>query len=293
MGTFYKVLSFSITFILSSYALAQEQMEPQGTFPPAEYVKVATIAFTPPGNAPVDTTQAEVNRYKVATAAALEAQIRAAAKGGAKLIVTPEFGTVGYPDIPELPDEEDEFQNREQIKPYVETVDGTTARKFGALANQLNVWLVVGIAEVAPTTNRYYNTILAINPQGQMVQSYRKIQLFEGEKNFLSAGSKRVFFTTEWGKVGLFTCYDIHFAHPATDLVTQDGVSVIAFPTSWVGRGGMSTFRQFALSNKVYFLAANHTYFPDSGVVSPNGRAQSHIRTAGIAYGYIKKTEWK
>jgi hypothetical protein len=43
-----------------------------------------------------------------------------------------------------------------------------------------------------------------------------------------------------------------------------------------------------AVGNDAYMLAANQQYFPDSGVINPDGTAQSHIRqTNGLAYGYL------
>jgi predicted amidohydrolase len=196
---------------------------------------------------------------------------------------------VGYPDIPNLPPEEDEFRNRADIKPFVETTDGKTSKRFAKLAKELKIYLVTGIAEVEASTDKYFNTLLVFNPKGQLIQTYRKINLFEGELKFLSAGTERKYFETEFGKVGLFTCYDIHFDNPARDLVRLDKVKAISFSTSWVGDNGITTFQSFAKSNGVYFMASNHTYFPDSGVIAPDGVIQSHIRqSSGPAYGYIK-----
>jgi predicted amidohydrolase len=256
----------------------------------AERVKVAVVSFSPPQDAPVNVSQSVINRYKDETAGALEAHIRTAASNGARLIVTPEFGTVGYPATPGLPPEEQEFQNRDEIQPYVETMSGKTVKRFGSLANELNVWLVIGFAEHETSTDRYFNTLVGFNPEGKVVRKYRKIHLFEGETKFLSAGDSRSYFDTEFGRVGMFTCYDIHFGNPAGDLVSKDHAEIIAFGTSWVGKNGMSVFRQFAESHHVYMLAANHTYFPDSGVISPDGEIQSHTQADGPVYGYVEIT---
>jgi predicted amidohydrolase len=254
----------------------------------AERVKVAVVSFSPTQDCPVNVAQSTVNRYKEETAEALEGYIREAASEGARLIVTPEFSTVGYPATPGLPPEEQEFQNRGEIAPYVETLAGKTVKRFGKLAKELEVWLVIGFAEVDPSTDEYFNTLVAFNPHGKVAQSYRKIHLFEGERKFLSEGDERKYFDTEFGRVGLFTCYDIHFAEPATNLVSKDHARFIAFGTSWVGKNGMATFKRFAEANQVYVLAANHIYFPDSGVISPNGTIQSHTQSNGPVYGYVE-----
>jgi len=278
----------ALVAVLTTGVAQAEQREPEGTFPPEKYVKVAAVAFSP-GDAPIDVPQAVVDRFKKQSRDDLVEEIRAAAKNGARMVVTPEFGMIGYPDIPELPPEEDEFQNREQLKPFVESIDGPKVKYFQKLAKELAIWLVVGIAEVDPG-DRYFNTLVAVSPEGKVVATYRKINLFEGETKFLSRGSSRSFFDTEFGRVGLFTCFDIHFDHPARDLVRKDHAEIIAFGTSWVGRGGLAAYQSFARSNRVYFVAANHMYFPDTGVISPDGSIQSHIRSStGPAYGYIPK----
>jgi hypothetical protein len=39
-------------------------------------------------------------------------------------------------------------------------------------------------------------------------------------------------------------------------------------------------------------VASNLADHPDSGVVSPDGSAQSHIReTVGLAFGYLKRAQ--
>jgi predicted amidohydrolase len=283
-------LAIGLMFVASAVTAQAENREPEGNYSSRKYLKVAVIAFSPPGDAPVDVPKSVIDRYKERTADNLEDDIRAAANNGAKYIATPEFGTVGYPDIPELSDEEDEFQNRGQIKPYLEKLNGKTVTRFGKLAKELKVWLTVGIAEIG-NDGGYYNTLVVLNDSGKVETSYRKINLFEGETHFLDAGDERVYFEhPEIGRVGLMTCYDIWFANPAFNLVNKDGIQVMSFSTSWVGDDGIKAFQSFAKKNEVYFMAANHTYFPDSGVIDPKGKIQSHIRSqSGAAYGYIKK----
>lgn len=266
----------------------EEIREPVGNFPKDKFAKVAVIAFSPPEDAPVDVPQSTINAYKKRTADAMEDQITEAAKNGAEMVITPEFGMIGYPDIPNLPNEEDEFQNREQIKPYLESITGPTVKRFQGVAKKLGIYLLFGIAEL--DRGKYYNTLVVVDNKGKTIATYRKINLFEGESKFLDAGSKRVTVDTPFGKMGMMTCYDIHFPNPATDMVQKDKIKIMAFATSWVGKGGMSTFKQFAKDNKVYFLAANHTYFPDSGVIDPTGKIQSHIQQSdGPAYGYLPR----
>jgi predicted amidohydrolase len=76
-----------------------------------------------------------------------------AAEKGAKLIVLPEMATTGYC-----------FLDRHEIQGYVEQVPGRTTDIFGEIARKYGCYLVVGIAEVDPVTDNYYNTAVLIGP---------------------------------------------------------------------------------------------------------------------------------
>src|SRR5690606_13390364 len=119
-----------------------------------------------------------------------------AAANGAEYIVTPEFGIVGYPDIPELPSEDDNFRNRDDIAPYVETLPGPASDKLGELAKELGVFIQLGLVEKDATTDLYYNSAAVVGPTGELVASYRKQHLYELEYNYLVAGDKNVTFET-------------------------------------------------------------------------------------------------
>ena len=262
--------------------------EPIGAFPEDGFVQVAGIALDP-GNAPVDVAQSVVERYKKGLADKVERFVRAAAKHGAKMVVTPEFSLVGYPDIPGLSEEEDDFQNPQQILQYAETLSGPSVKRFSALAKELDIFLTIGIAERGSGREEVFNTVVVLDSKGKIVTSYRKINLFGLEHKFLQPGSKRVFWESPWGRVGMMTCCDINFQNPADDLVERDHIKIMAFSSSWVGKNPLGAFSRWACGHKVWFIAANDTYFPGSGVIDPQGHMQSHVvKAEGPAYGFIK-----
>jgi predicted amidohydrolase len=215
---------------------------------------------------------------------------REAATKGAVMVVTSEFGVVGYPDIPELPSEEDEYRNRADIAPYVETVPGPSTEYFGKLAKELKIYFQFSLAEVDPKTDAYYNAAVVIDPSGRVVAKYRKMNLYQLENQFLSPGSRGATFETPFGKVGILICADVYSGQPLAQY-RSEGVKVLSLSTSWAQwNTGMSTFKRAATGMSAYLLAANQPYFPDSGVINPDGSFQSHIRqTDGIAYGYLPR----
>jgi predicted amidohydrolase len=219
----------------------------------------------------------------------LERYIREAAANGAKLVITPEFGVLAYPDIPELPPEEDEFRTPQELAPYVEAIPGgKTTEVFSKLAAELKIYLHVGLAEVDLGSGRYYNTVIAFNPDGNIVAKYHKATLFSQENDFLTAGTEPGYYDSPWGQIAIIICADVYGTFPM-NVYRQLHMPVLALSTSWSQpNSGMDAFIRGAQQNGSYLLAANQTYFPDSGVVNPDGTKQSHIRqSVGVAYGYL------
>ncbi len=266
----------------------QEVFEPVGNFDPAIYGKVAVVQWNQPESTPIGVTIEQAEIFMQRNREILASYITEAASKGSRLVLTPEFGVVGYPDIPELPSEEDNFQNREQIAPYVEPVGGATTQYFSALAKKLGVTLHVGFAEVEPMTQEYFNTVIVMGPKGELIARYRKIHLFELEDKFLTPGTEPVTYQGDFGKVGISICSDIYSSDPMEEYRDLK-VNVIALSTSWAEfNSGMAAFEYAATWVNAFVLAANQTYFPDSGVINPDGTTQSHIRqSVGVAYGYL------
>jgi predicted amidohydrolase len=276
-------------YLLSSVAFAQispiqEVFSPNPQqFPSEKFYKVAVIQWANEIDTPLDVTPNQAEAYKQSNRKILEKYIREAASHGAKLVVTPEFAVVGYPS-----EVGDQFYSRQNITPYVEPIPGNSTNFFADLARELNLTIHFGMAEKDVTTDRYYNSQVAISPQGKILGAYRKISLFGDESNFLSSGIDLVTYNSPIGKIGLAICADIYNSKVMGSYKTL-GVKALTVPASWtIHNSAMSYFQSAARSTSAYILGANHFYFPDSGVVTPQGLKQSHIRQSmGIAYGFI------
>src|SRR5690606_29170467 len=152
---------------------------------PSRYMKVAVIQWNPLRDAPVGASKEVIHSYLQDNRNEMAKRIITAAKNQARFIVLSEFAVVGYPDIPELPPEEDEFRSREDIKDFVDTVPGASTSFFSKVARENKVWIQFGMAEVESATDKYFNTSVVINDKGEIVTSFRKISLFKLEKHFL------------------------------------------------------------------------------------------------------------
>ena len=281
------ILCLTVPAVASEVKPIKEVFEPQASlYPENKYGKVAVVAWNATAPAPITESQAVAEAYKKNNRETLARYITEAAKNGARLVITPEFGVMGYPDLPELPPEEDNFQSPEQIAPYAESVPGKSTEFFSALAKKLKVYVHFGLAE--KSGSQVYNAVVVVGPDGEIVAKYRKIHLFDGEDAFLTEGDQPVTYQSPFGKVGLIICSDVYSSFPMDDYKRQK-VDVLALSTSWAQYNtGWDFFTRGARQVGAYLLAANQIYFPDSGVIEPSGKAQSHIRQSqGIAYGYL------
>lgn len=171
---------------------------------------VATVQFEP--------TLGEKDR-NIDALCALVAQ---AAQAGARLVVTPEMGTTGYC-----------WFDRAEVAPHVEPVPGPTTDRFSALARTLGCHIVIGMPEVDPATDLYYNSAVLIGPEG-IVGTHRKTHPYIAEPKWSAAGNLgHQVFETPVGRVALLICMDIHFIETAR-LAALGGADVICHISNWL-----------------------------------------------------------
>lgn len=120
---------------------------------------------------------------------------------GHDLILLPEIWATGYFCFDRYVEE-------------AEPLDGEFVERFSAKAKQLNAYLFAGSFVEKDKEGRCYNTSVFFDRTGKLIATYRKIHLFryksqEGE--ILTPGDKIVVVDTEFGPVGLSTCYDLRF----------------------------------------------------------------------------------
>ena len=152
----------------------------------------------------------------------LAALIREAAAKGAKIVVLPEAAITGYLSQ-ELKTNwhiagrpiESVFEGLDPA-PFAESVPGPSTKHFCALAKELGIYLTIPLVEAdvkdGPTKPLYYNTVCLANPRGELVAHYRKLTPWpHPEKSWATAGNRGIqTYDTEFGRVGLAICFDIH-----------------------------------------------------------------------------------
>lgn len=167
---------------------------------------------------------------------------------GSQLIVLPETWKTGYFD----------FDRYEQES---EGLQGETVSLLAAKAKSLNAYIVTG-SFIEKDGDKLYNTTVLLNPQGENIATYRKIHLFgygSEETRLITPGREVVTAQTEFGVVGLATCYDLRFPELFRKMLDQ-GVQIILISSAWP-YPRLDHWRMLnhvrALENECYLISAN------------------------------------
>ncbi|MFC0238914.1 nitrilase-related carbon-nitrogen hydrolase [Rhodopseudomonas telluris] len=231
------------------------------------------------------TVQFEPTMYeKERNIARLVALCEEAAAGGARLIVTPEMGTTGYC-----------WYDRDEMRPFVETVPGASTDRFQQICEAHHCYIVLGMPEVDSATDLFYNTAVLIGPQG-VVGKHRKSHPYIAEPKWAANGDiAHQVFDTELGRIGLLVCMDLHFFETAR-LEAVAGADVICHISNWLAeRTPAPYWISRAFENSCYVIEANRwglertvQFSGGSCVIAPDGSIAASIDSGdGVAYAQI------
>lgn len=239
------------------------------------------MTTTPAGTTAAGTTAIAVGQFapgddEAANLFQLRMLAEAAVSRGALLVVFPEYSsyfTTGLgPDWVE----------------HAQSLHGPFVRALGEISRELSIHVVAGLIETVPgQAERVANTVVALDPSGEVVAQYRKMHLYDA---FGMRESDRIIAGPVWAAdaaptfafggftVGLQTCYDIRFPEVTRRLVDA-GADLILLPSEWV-RGPLKEHHwrtlvtARAIENTVYIAAADHAPPIGAGnsmVVDPMG----------------------
>jgi len=217
-----------------------------------------------------------------------------AANRGALLVVFPEYSSFFTPTL--------DANTAASWVEHAQTLHGPFVRALSELARELGIYLVAGMAERVPEEQkRVANTLVALDPQGELVARYRKVHLYDAfgqrESEWIVPGSVEEPQTFPFAgfTVGLQTCYDIRFPEVTRRLVDA-GADLVLVPSEWV-RGPLkeahwrTLLTARAIENTVYLAAADHTPpvgVGNSMVVDPMGVEVAALgEAAGTAVAWI------
>jgi predicted amidohydrolase len=147
-----------------------------------------------------------------------ERMLKTARERGAALAVLPELFNVGY--------------QLDMIK-GLEYSFSETIGVISQISRELNMYIAAGVLE--KYSDRYYNSLIVYDNRGELIETYRKINLFSlsNEKDIFLPGNQIKMFKINDFKFGLLICYDLRFPELSRKYF-EDGCSVLmissAFP---------------------------------------------------------------
>lgn len=195
--------------------------------------------------------------------------VKAAAAGGALLVVFPEMYTAGY-------------EAGGRLRSVCEPADGPSFEAMARLAAENRINVIYGYPE--SRDGKIYNSANLIDNEGRLVGTYSKTRLFEGEKKNFTPGSYYPVFDTDIGRIGMLICYDIEFPEPARRLAVKGADLIVCIAAN------MAPFHELharlslvrAVENSVPVAYCNYTgrddkfeYTGRSGLYEPNGELLS------------------
>ena len=207
-------------------------------------------------------------------------QIGQAAAQGAELIVLQELHNSLY------------FCQTEDIAHFdlAESIPGVTTQKFGDLAKQLGIVLVISLFEKR-TAGLYHNTAVVLEKDGSIAGTYRKMHIPDDpgyyEKFYFTPGDLGFNpIETSVGKLGVLICWDQWYPEAAR-LMALAGAEILIYPTA-IGydpndklaeqqrqlAAWMTVQQGHAVANGIPIITANRVGF----------EADPSQATAGIAF---------
>lgn len=195
----------------------------------------------------------------------------------ADLIVLPELPFTGY-----------FFRDREEVKSLAEEPDkSSTVESLMALCRAGNFYLVTGFAE--KHLDKYFNSALLIGPKG-MVHTYRKLHLFNEEKNWFDRGDIPLQTNEVQGaKIGMMVCFDWIFPE-VMRILALEGADIICHPSNLVLSYCQQTMLSRSIENVLFIITANRfgadnrphgslRFTGKSQIVAPRGKLLQRARS--------------
>ena len=168
----------------------------------------------------------------------------------ADIVILPELFSTGYC-----------FRSQSDVKAQAENLqDGPTSGFLRAVARRLGAAVVAGVAE--SDGRGLFNSCLSVLPDGNSF-TYRKIHLFDKEKQHFDAGSEP---PQAWefrgARIGTMVCFDYFFPELARTLALS-GAQVICHPANLVLHYAQQITVTRALENRVFWALCNRVGFEE------------------------------
>ncbi|HLQ86260.1 MAG TPA: carbon-nitrogen hydrolase family protein, partial [Salinisphaeraceae bacterium] len=141
-----------------------------------------------------------------------------------------------------------------------QTLPGKAENALAGMAAEHRIWLVTGSIYERSKDGHVYNTASVIDPNGIVVDRYRKMFVFEPYEEGVAPGNELfVFDVPGAGRFGMTICYDTWFPEVIRSLAAM-GAEVILRPTLSAARDRdveLAITRAMAATNQCYIFDIN------------------------------------
>jgi predicted amidohydrolase len=171
-------------------------------------------------------------------------EVRKLLKGvNADLLVLPELFATGYT-----------FSSVDEAQGMAETDHGLTADFLKELSKSTGATIVGGLIEIE--SGKIYNSSLIVSGN-KVIDTYRKIHLFNKEKLWFSPGDKKLkVYEINGVKIGVMICFDWMFPEVCRTLTLQ-GMQVLAHPSNLVLPYCQTAMVTRCIENRIFAITAN------------------------------------
>ncbi|OUZ12426.1 hypothetical protein BHE97_01550 [Aeromicrobium sp. PE09-221] len=151
--------------------------------------------------------------------AELLGRARMALREGADIAVFPELAASGY------------VVDRAGVESSAQAVDGPLVNDLMAVAAAHEGLVAAGYCE--RDGDEYFNSVVLVGADGPLL-NYRKLHLFDAEKEAFTPGDHLEVVATPYGVLGICVCYDLRFVETLR-LLSLKGAEIVLAPAAWVG----------------------------------------------------------
>ncbi|MGH7994823.1 MAG: carbon-nitrogen hydrolase family protein [Opitutaceae bacterium] len=161
---------------------------------------------------------------------------------------------------------------RASLEARAEPIPGPYTRMLSEKAKRYRTYVIATLIE--RECGLYYNTAVLIDREGRIVGKYHKVQLSTAEiDEGLTPGRRFRVFHTDFGTIGIMTCYDNWFPETARVLRLL-GAKIIFWPLAGDGQDAHfdAVLRSRAMDNGVYIVDSPTVGDTPAAIINPDGK---------------------
>lgn len=188
--------------------------------------------------------------------------IAEAGRNGARIVAFPEAFVPGYPDwVWAVPAGENELLSGLYARLVEQSISvpSEATEQIGEAARAAGAYVVIGVNErnIEASGGSLYDSLLFVDPNGQLLGCHRKLVPTGGERLVWAHGdgSTLQVFETDLGTLGGLICWE-NYMPPARYALYGWGIRIYVAATWDRGEPWRSTLRHIAKEGRVYVLGA-------------------------------------